>query len=401
MKYKIINRNKLYITIFIDTICKIVFLPLKIFRSNSLIDSHIKEVLIIRTAYIGDVLMTLPILKPLKEKFPKARISFMTSKDSGELLKGNPYIDKIFYFNPFWFYKSSVLEYLKFIRKIRKEKYDLVIETRGDIREILFIVSLLKSRFKMSYGFGGGTCLLTHVVPFDEVKHRIEYHLDLVRYLGCFINKIDWGIYLQDDEKLKIKEILEINGIKRPYILIHPGARLPLKRWSIVKYASLCNLLIEKYRMDVILLDSKQEIEPLDNNFQNMKCKPVSYVGKLSLRELAGLISDAEVFVCNDSAPMHIAAAMGTPTVAIFGPSKSIETGPYGKNHVIVEKEFACRPTCDESRCKNKDRHACMESISLEDVLGAVEQHMGRIKKMATKNDLKKQDSASQIRCSI
>jgi len=364
MKYKIINRKKLYATMFIDIIGNIAFLPLKMFKKNGVIDSDIKEILIIRTAYIGDILMTLPILKPLKEKFPKARISFIASREGGELLKGNPYINRIFYFNPFWFYKSSIKEYLQFIKRIRRERFDLVIEARGDIREILFIVSFLKARFKLSYGFGGGAYLLTHVVPFDKMKHRVEYHLDLVRYLGCSIDIIDWGVYLSNDEKIRIREILKLNSVRKPFILVHPGARLSPKKWLTINYAILCDMLINKYGIDIVLLGSKQEKESCNNIIKNMKYKPVNLAGKLSLRELAGVISEADLFICNDSAPMHIASAMKTPIVAIFGPSKSIETRPYFNNSCIVEKDFPCRNNCDETTCRHNVYHECMRSIT-------------------------------------
>jgi len=371
MKYKIINRKKLYGTMLFDIIGNIAFLPLIIFKKNEVIDSDIKEILIIRTAYIGDILMTLPILKPLKEKFPKARISFIASREGGELLKGNPYIDRIFHFNPFWFYKSSIKAYLQFLNQIRRERFDLVIEARGDIREILFIISFLKARFKLSYGFGGGAYLLTHAVPFDKTKHRVEYHLDLVRYLGCSTDIIEWGVYLSDDEKIRVREILKLNSVRKPFILVHPGARLSPKRWLIKNYTVLCDMLISKFRMTLVLLGSKQEKELINNIIKNMKYKPVNLAGKLSLRELAGVISEADLFICNDSAPMHIAAAMKTPIVAIFGPSKSIETRPYFSNSRIVEKDVPCRNNCDENICKHNVYHECMRSITPEEVFQA------------------------------
>jgi ADP-heptose:LPS heptosyltransferase len=95
--------------------------------------------------------------------------------------------------------------------------------------------------------------------------------------------------------------------------------------------------------------------------------------GKTTIRQLSGVIAKAALLVCTDSAPMHIAAVLGTPTVAIFGPSKSIETRPYGKGHLVIEKDFPCRWSCDEMLCKNKNHHACMEAITVDDVFQAIE----------------------------
>ena len=372
MKYKIINRKKLFATSLLDIIGYSVFWPFKIFRRKKEIDRKIREILIIRTAYLGDIIMTLPILKPLKETFPQAKISFIASKQGSELLKGNPYIDTIYGLNPFWFYKSSLAEYLGFIRRIRQKKYDLVIEARGDIRELWLIVYLLKSRFRLSYGFGGGAYLLTHVVPFTEMKHRVEYHLDLVRYLGCVADGIEWGVYLKREEKEHVRGILKTNGITKPFISVHPGARLPLKRWSVNGYANLCDMMAEEWEAPIVLLGSEDERELVDDIMNCMKHTPVNLAGMMNLRELAGFLSESTLFVCNDSAPMHIASAVGTSTVAIFGPSKSIETGPYGINCKVVEKEFPCRFTCDESTCKHKVYQECMKAITPNDVFTAV-----------------------------
>ena len=105
-----------------------------------------------------------------------------------------------------------------------------------------------------------------------------------------------------------------------------------------------------------------------------MKRKPVSLAGALSLREMAGVLARAALFICNDSAPMHLAAAMKTPTVAIFGPSKSVETRPYGEGHCVVEKEFPCRFACDENSCHYERYNACMDDLSVDDVFHAAEE---------------------------
>lgn len=374
MKYKIINKKKLYATIAADLMGNILFSPIKMFRKKEDLNRNIKNILLIRTAYMGDIIMTLPVLKSLKARFPKAKISFVASREGAQLLEGNPYIDRVLPFNPFWFYKSSIAEYIRFIKQLRAEKFDIVLEARGDIRELWFIVSLLKSRFKVGYSFGGGAYLLTHVVPFTHMKHRVEYHLDLVRYLGCSTDGIEWGIYLSKDERKRVREIMEVSGIKKPFISIHPGARLPLKRWSTKGYAEVCEMVIKHYEMPLVLLGSEAEVNLANDIAKDIRFKPIILAGSLSLRELSGILSESALLICNDSAPMHIAAAMETPTVAIFGPSKSLETGPYGNTCRVVEKDFPCRFTCDERVCGHKEYQACMKEITPDDVFNAVQE---------------------------
>jgi ADP-heptose:LPS heptosyltransferase len=129
----------------------------------------------------------------------------------------------------------------------------------------------------------------------------------------------------------------------------------------------------------LVLLSAGSEIGLAGEIAGMMRNKPILLSGKTTIRQLSGVIAKAALLVCNDSAPMHIAAALGTPTVAIFGPSKSIETRPYGKGHLVIEKDFPCRWSCDEVRCKNKNHHACMEAITVDDAFQAIERKMALI----------------------
>ena len=370
--YKIINRKKLIATIAADFVGETLFWPAGLFKKARDIHSkNIGEILIIRTAYMGDVVMTLPILKPLKERFLGSRITFLTSTGANELLINNPYVDEIVTYNPFWFYSSSTAEYFKFIRQFRKRRFDLVIEARGDIRDLSFLVWPLRAKFKISYDVGGGGYLLTHVVPYKGLSHKVEYHLNLIRYLGCNTDDIDWTIYLGRMEKKRVKEIMRENNISKPFISIHPGSRLPLKMWPAERYALLSDMIITHCGIPVVFFGSEGEKELVNTIANMMSYKPVIVAGKLSLREMAGILSETALFICNDSAPLHIAAAMKTPTVGIFGPSKSVETGPYGEKWRVVEKHFPCRFTCDESVCRHNVYHGCMRSITLDDVFNA------------------------------
>jgi ADP-heptose:LPS heptosyltransferase len=263
---------------------------------------------------------------------------------------------------------------------LQKEKYDLLIEARGDIRDLLLIVSRLKSKVKLSYAFGGGEYLLTHVVPFNEIKHRVDYHLDLVRFLGCQTDTFDGNIYLEHSEIDKIDRLLTASNIQGQFITVHPGSRLPLKTWSPDRYAQLCNRMNSHFSLPILMLGAPNEKELADKIISDLNFVPINLVGQLSLRELAALLSRSLLFVCNDSAPMHMAAAMKTATVAIFGPSKSEETKPYGSISRVVEKDFLCRKSCDESNCRHTSYQACMKAISVDDVFDAVKDLMFEFK---------------------
>lgn len=373
MRYRIINKKKLYATMAADFIGNIIFLPILFKKKEEIEPDGIKEILVIRTAYIGDVVMTLPLLKPLRERFKKARISFLTSTKAKDVLENNPYVDEIITYDPFWFYPSKKGEYTGFIRELKKKRFDLVIEARGDIRDIMLLAWPLRARYRVSYGVGGGSFLLTHVVPHEKINHRVDYHLDIARFLGCKVSDVEWRIYLTDDEKKRVEEFLGRKNIdlKKPIIAIHPGSRKELKCWSPEGFAETGDYLSEQ-GYTVILTGAPDEVDLVNKVAGMMKKRPVVLAGKTSLRELAGVIGRCSLFICNDSSPMHIAAAMKIPTVAIFGPSKSIETGPYGKGQIVVEKDFPCRYTCDEDVCNFKNHNQCIKDISVEDVISAV-----------------------------
>jgi ADP-heptose:LPS heptosyltransferase len=329
-----------------------------------------------RTAYLGDAVMTLPMLRPLKERFRDAKITFLASRASCALIKGNPYVDELISYEPFWFYPKGKGDYMEFMQKMGRRSFDMVIEARGDVREILLLAWRIKARFRVSYDVGGGGYLLTHVVPYPGLKHKVQYHLDIARYLGASVDGVYWGVYLADEEKAGVDALLRARGVAGPFVAAHPGTRLPLKRWKVERYAALYDGIVREKGMPLVLLGMKSERALVEDIMGRMKERAVNLAGETGVRELAGVLGRASMFICNDSGPMHIAAAMGTPTVAIFGPSKSVETGPYGEVHRVVEKYLPCRPSCDESTCHYSRYHACMEDIEVVDVMRAVEELM-------------------------
>lgn len=379
--YKIINKKKLFIIILIDTIGFLFIKPFTFLRTKKTIKrDKIRKILAVRTAYVGDIIMTIPVLRPLKEMFPYAKVSFLTGRREAEILKGNPYIDQILIYDALWFYPTDIWkgisDYFKMIRRLRNERFDLAIDFRGDIRDILFILFLSGAYHRISYGVGGGSYLLTHVVPFKKINHKISYHLDILRSLGGNINASKPEIYLSSAEEGFRKAVFKANDILDSDLVvgIHPGGRKKLKCWYPGGYAELINRLIRDFAAKIVITGSPGEIDLVEKIKSQAPEKTISLCGKTTLRELASLIRGFDLFITGDSAPMHIASALGTPLVAIFGPSKSWETGPYGNPYRVVEKDFPCRFTCDENVCKHKVYNECMKAITPDDVYNAAKE---------------------------
>lgn len=374
MYYKIINPKKRIVTRSLDLAGYALFAPVNLLRPKHIKKENIRKILVVRTAYIGDVIMTMPVLKPLREMFPDAKITFLACKGAEGLLANNKYIDNVIAFDAFWFYpKSSKKEYFSLLEKLREEGYDLVIEARADIRDILMIAYLGRIKYRLSYNVAGGGFLLTHTVPFERIKHKVEYHLDLIRFLGAYIGRddIDWGLRPFEKDFKKAGELLSRGGAGKILVGIHPGGRKELKCWDKEKFALLADRLIKELGAKVFFTGAGAESALIEDILKMMRSKAVNLAGETDIMESAALVGGLDLFITNDSAPLHIASAMNTPTVAIFGPSKSNETGPFGNVHKVVEKDFPCRYACDEDVCDHNPRKECMDSIKVEDVYDA------------------------------
>lgn len=377
MYYKIINKKKRLATRIGDLIGRMAF-PLNLLgrKANRPSFNKVRKILVIRTAYIGDVVLTLPILSPLKKLFPQAQISFLTTCRAKEILEKNPYIDEIVSYDAFWFYPSkmgpALLNYLNILRLIRSRAYDLVIEARGDIRDISLLAYPSRGAHRISYDVGGGGFLLTHIVPFIRVKHKIRYHLDIVKSLGGTAS-IEWDLYLTEGERHRGEQMLTQKGLPlgKPIVAIHPGARKRLKRWSLAGFSTVADRLVKELGASVIVMGGHEDVEVAHEMERLMKEHAFCFSGSTTLRQMAAILGHCHLLICNDSVPLHIASLLKTPTVAIFGPSKSRETGPYGNTHMVVENRFKCRYHCDEDICNHRPQNECMTSITADNVFNA------------------------------
>ncbi|MCX7918317.1 MAG: glycosyltransferase family 9 protein [bacterium] len=384
MHYKIINRKKLMAVKFADSVIgPVVRIWNKISgQNNSQLSpqdfANIKKILILRTAYTGDVIMTLPVLTPLRSAFPNAELVFLTSHSAAPLLEHHPAVDRVIKYDAFWFYPQpnsvALKKYREIIQQLRAERFEVVFDFRGDIRDIYFLAYRSRAKHRISYGSGGGAYWLTQIIPLQETKHRVQFHLDILRALKISVSHEMPKIYLTETEKKQALTRLQSFGfnVERDVLIgIHPGARMPLKRWPIARYAELIARVTQTHLGKVVLFTAP-EIPNTEWENKGMKTwqrhSQVAILSDLTLRELAAIIHYCRILICNDSAPMHLAAAVGTKCLAIFGPSKSYETAPYGSNHFVIEKPYPCRTTCDESTCKYKIYNDCLKSIRVDDV---------------------------------
>jgi lipopolysaccharide heptosyltransferase II len=371
--YKIISKKKLVTVRMLDALLngfhKVGFFPSDGRAGLSTISDTIRKILVIRLAYIGDVIMTFPVLPALKQVFPHADIDLLTSHAAAPLLENNPHIHDVIRWNAPWFYPQSRTPRIRHIRQvIQSAEYDLGIDFRGDIRNIYHCLWKPGIPRRLSYNSGGGGLLLTDPVSWRELKHKVDYHLDLVRHFGFEVASDEPRIFLTAEEVGQAAERLRQDidpGIKP--IAVHPGARLPLKCWAPERFAELIRKIHRETEHPVILLGGEDDRERADLISAG---QPVAadFTGRLNIRELAAIMSLCECVVCHDSASMHIASAVGTQVVALFGPSRPVETAPCGSGHRVIEGSCAVKDFCDERTCTISEHRKCIDSITVEQV---------------------------------
>jgi 3-deoxy-D-manno-octulosonic-acid transferase/heptosyltransferase-1 len=206
-------------------------------------------------------------------------------------------------------------------------------------------------------------------------KHAVDRYLDFVRYLGGAEHNPEFIIRTGDGNRQKVEDLLRSNHIdsKAPFVAINPVAFWETKLWQDDKFARLADRIVEELGVPVVFTGGNGG-KRIDRIRSFMKTLSTSLEGQTTLKDLAYVYRLSALLVTTDSGPMHIAAAVGTPTVALFGPTDPRRTGPYGRNHIVIRKEMECSP-CFKKRCDTKQ---CMKDIAVEEVLEAVKKKITR-----------------------
>ena len=321
----------------------------------------VNRILLIRQDKIGDLVMTLPVIKTLRLNFPKSYIAIAVSSLTKELIKDNPYINEIIvYDSEFFMHKKSNLKYkLSFMNLVKSKDFDLVINMRADFGT--FLLSLFKpSKYFINWETKN---------VFDIIKerniHKVESYLEVLNPLEP--NKFSKEFFIADSESKWVNYFLNKNKIKK-FVVIHVGSGWIYRNWPKENFAKLTDWIISNKKMQVIFVGSKDEIE-LCNSIKNMmKEKPIILTGKISLKKCASLLKRANLFIGNDSGIGHISVAMGTrKIISLFGPENSIKYKPYNKKTCVIQKKMHCSP-CNQFYCKHPE-NSCMKQIKVEDVI--------------------------------
>lgn len=333
-----------------------------------------RNILVIKLRYIGDVLLATPTLRAIKEVRPDVRVTMMVNHGTEDVLSGNPDIDEILVLD-----KGSLAAQWRFIVELRRRRFDTVIDlTDGDRSAFLSWISGAPVRI----GFNDehrrrGRCYTEVVQSVPGVRHRIDRDLAALKPLGIHASEKPPRLWLTGEDEAGADQLLNRLGISRdrPILIVQPGARYWFKAWPAERFAELADRLAGDYGFQVLIGGSREDTSLAQKIHEAATSRPVSIAGQTTLKQFAAIAKRAVLFVGNDSGAMHMAAAVGTPMVALFGPSNPAEWGPRCDRMKVLYKGLDCRacfhPTCERGELN------CMKQLSVQEVYAASVQLLG------------------------
>lgn len=332
--------------------------------------SKIKKILLIRLRRIGDIILTTPAVSALRNAFPSAFISYIVEEPYRELVEGNPCLDKVYVLKK----KQRSKDFWKFIRQIRKEKVDVVIDFHSGPRASL-ITLFSGAKLKIGYRIKYRNFIYDIKLPRSSERgpiHSVENHINLVKALGISITP-SFPAFIpeaQEKEAEKVNKVIRENKLEgKKIIVLHISAGNEFRDWGADNWIQTINLLAQQPEVRIVLVGAAEDKKAEEEILKKSKAATLSLVGRLNLRELREFISHSSLFVGPDSGPMHIAATTSTPIVALFGPTLPANFAPWQAKATLIEKNLDCRP-CKQRTCIHED-FRCLKTIKPEEVYAA------------------------------
>jgi heptosyltransferase-3 len=332
----------------------------------------VSRILVVKLAHLGDVLLAAPVISVLKRRAPHAEIDALVYAETAPMLSGHPDLAQLLAIR-----RGNVAAEIDLIRAIRARGYQLVVAL-SDKPRIAFLVRLSGARHAVTAqradrgSFWKRSFTHFYPIPRGNTRHTVEVHLDALRALGIEPAAGEKRIVLVPGADAERQ--VEALGFPERFVVVHPASRWLFKCWPAARLTELISTLQARGEQ-VVLTGSPDPAESalVEAVVRGLRVPAINLSGKLSLKALAALIGRARLFFGVDSAPMHMASAMGTPAVALFGPSGEIEWGPWQIPHRIVVSDHSCRP-CGYNGCGGGNRSDCVETIPVRTALAAIDE---------------------------
>lgn len=356
------------------------------------------NILIISLQGLGDLLLTTPLLHGLKSAYPASKLTVLTFEANRDILNDNQDVDEIVVFEKAQ--KENIFKILNLTGKIRNRHFDLAICAYPSGLRSAFIAYLGGVSERLGQGlsqFKGLGWLFTRQVPITEIKHAVLMNMDFLKLLDVAPKEARPEVKLHvSDRDLKFaRDFLRSNGITESdlVVAIHAGGgelTAAYRNWPLDRFAKVADALAERYKAKIIFIGGRDDESSVTIVTKAMKQKALVATGQMSLGQTAALLTEVKLLLCNNSGPMHIAAALNVRTVSIFGSADQRIHRPWGEGHVVLQNPLECSPcyyptfrdTLEETKrktswvgkrfkCRAGD-YRCLTSITTDQVVEAV-----------------------------
>jgi heptosyltransferase-3 len=346
---------------------------------------NIRNILLIQLGDIGDVVWATPTFRAVKKAYPSANISVLLREGFGSLLEADPHIHKIFEVKR---YKGNILKkaikQLSFIRDLRGKRFDLVFDLRSDDRgAYMAFLSGAPIRASLLYrDLKWRNRLFTHLAdptpPQERIYGAAEQSLLVVRGFGINTENGIPKLWISEKARESVKQLLDHEGVTAMsrWITLNPFSRWQYKEWDYEKWVQIVDWLWEEYGISTVIVGASEERKKSIDIVQKCHGQVFNLTGKTTLSELASALSLSCLHVGVDSAAPQIAAAVGTPTITIYGPSDWSEWAPLGEMHSVITPDCNCAP-CHKKGCNDSGISKCLEELTVDKVKGAIQKFLG------------------------
>ena len=304
-----------------------------------------ERILVIKLDHLGDVLLATPVFSNLRRAYPNAKLHALTGAWSRVVLERHPDVNRVVEYNSPPFCRTgqptSLRETFKLYRQLRRQKYDLMVDLRSDWRIVWFVFGRLTPK-----RFSRAALQVENKLGFAQFSgpHETTRNLDVLRQADI-PTPVQTAIFsVTTEDKKWTSDLLATYQVERqhPLIAIHPGSPIALKRWLPERYAELADWLIAQKRAQILFVGVEDEIPIITEIQARMQGASINIAGKTTLTQLASILQACNVFIGNDSGPMHLAAAVGTQTIGLYGPGDPTRFGPAGERCQTIRQASGC-----------------------------------------------------------
>ncbi len=355
---------------------------------------HPRRILVIRLDLIGDLVLSLTVVRSLKRTYPDAEIDLLAVPASGSIVLHDPDLHEVIGYDPnIWRRPRALLrwknwrEAWKLLKRLRSRHYDLAISVFGPWAALLAVLSAAPRR--LGFGREGYFGFMTDSVPgrhwHGDRKHEVDYCLELAQAAGATVTPEDRvpHLYVEPKAQQAVEQLLSEAGVQecedRPLIACHVSSNNgQSKRWPLPYWATLLDKLIRQQHARVVLTGTTADLPLIAEITRRMSEQPINLAGKTSLPQLAALLQRADLMITGDSGPMHIAAAVGTPLIAIHGPTDPAQSGPISPKATILRSPIWCSPcyrATNTADCRFYTTQ-CMKNVTPAQVFAVVQEKL-------------------------